>query len=78
MARVELRDFVRVFEWDVVAVKTSVWLEKTKYLFFFAGPSGCCKSTIPWFITDLVNITSGEINIGKKTVNYIPAKDRTI
>lgn len=42
------------------------------------GPSGCAKSTILRMIAGLEDITSGEIFIGDRLVNDIPAKDRNI
>jgi multiple sugar transport system ATP-binding protein len=42
------------------------------------GPSGCGKSTLLRMIAGLEEISSGEIRIGEKIVNEIPAKDRDI
>ncbi|WP_419805318.1 ABC transporter ATP-binding protein [Terriglobus sp.] len=42
------------------------------------GPSGCGKSTLLRMIAGLEEITSGEICIGPRVVNDVPAKDRDI
>jgi multiple sugar transport system ATP-binding protein len=42
------------------------------------GPSGCGKSTLLRMIAGLEDITSGEITIGGKVVNNMPAKERDI
>ena len=42
------------------------------------GPSGCGKSTLLRMIAGLESISGGEINIGGRTVNHLPPKDRDI
>ena len=42
------------------------------------GPSGCGKSTLLRMIAGLEDITSGQITIGGKIVNNMPAKERDI
>src|ERR1700742_3532509 len=42
------------------------------------GPSGCGKSTLLRMIAGLEEITSGEISIGPRVVNDLPAKERDI
>lgn len=42
------------------------------------GPSGCGKSTLLRMIAGLEEITDGEIRIGDRVVNNVPAKDRNI
>lgn len=42
------------------------------------GPSGCGKSTLLRMIAGLEEVTSGEIWIGPRVVNDVPAKDRDI
>ena len=42
------------------------------------GPSGCGKSTALRMIAGLESITAGELSIGGKVVNTVPAKDRDI
>jgi multiple sugar transport system ATP-binding protein len=42
------------------------------------GPSGCGKSTLLRMIAGLEEVTSGEIWIGPRVVNHVPAKDRDV
>ncbi len=42
------------------------------------GPSGCGKSTVLRMIAGLEDISEGEMKIGDRVVNDIPAKDRDI
>ncbi len=42
------------------------------------GPSGCGKSTLLRMIAGLEEITSGEVHIGPRVVNDVPAKNRDV
>jgi multiple sugar transport system ATP-binding protein len=42
------------------------------------GPSGCGKSTLLRMIAGLEEVTSGDIRIGERVVNDVPAKSRDI
>ena len=42
------------------------------------GPSGCGKSTLLRMIAGLEEITAGDVLIGDRVVNDVPAKDRNI
>jgi oligogalacturonide transport system ATP-binding protein len=44
----------------------------------FVGPSGCAKSTLLRMIAGLERITAGELQIGGRTVNELPPKQRGI
>jgi oligogalacturonide transport system ATP-binding protein len=44
----------------------------------FVGPSGCAKSTLLRMIAGLESITAGELRIGGRVVNGLPAKARGI
>jgi multiple sugar transport system ATP-binding protein len=44
----------------------------------FVGPSGCGKTTCLRMVAGLEEITEGQLYIGEKLANYIPAKDRGI
>jgi multiple sugar transport system ATP-binding protein len=42
------------------------------------GPSGCGKSTLLRMVAGLEDVTGGEIKIGERIVNDVPAKERDI
>jgi multiple sugar transport system ATP-binding protein len=47
-------------------------------LLVLVGPSGCGKTTALRMVAGLEEITEGEVAIGDRVVNYVPAKDRDI
>jgi multiple sugar transport system ATP-binding protein len=47
-------------------------------LLVLVGPSGCGKTTALRMVAGLEEITEGEIKIGDRVVNWVPAKDRDI
>jgi multiple sugar transport system ATP-binding protein len=47
-------------------------------LLVLVGPSGCGKTTALRMVAGLEEITEGEIRIGDRVVNWVPAKDRDI
>jgi len=78
MAQVSLRNVSKIFPPDVVAVKdVNLGVENREFL-VLVGPSGCGKSTTLRMIAGLETATQGEIYIGDKLVNDMPAKDRNI
>ena len=78
MAQVSLRDVCKVFPGNVLAVnKVNLGIENKEFM-VLVGPSGCGKSTTLRMIAGLEEISSGEIYIGDKLVNDVPAKDRDI
>lgn len=75
MAQVSLKDVVKVFPGNVVAVdKVSFGVENKEFL-VLVGPSGCGKSTTLRLIAGLETSTEGEIYIGDRKVNHVPPKD---
>ncbi|WP_239152558.1 ABC transporter ATP-binding protein [Virgisporangium aurantiacum] len=42
------------------------------------GPSGCGKTTALWMVAGLEDISEGEVRIGDRVVNDLPARDRDI
>jgi oligogalacturonide transport system ATP-binding protein len=44
----------------------------------FVGPSGCAKSTLLRMVAGLESISGGELRIGGRRVNELPAKERGI
>jgi multiple sugar transport system ATP-binding protein len=78
MAQVSLRDVCKIFPGNVSAVnKINLGIENKEFM-VLVGPSGCGKSTTLRMIAGLEEISSGDIYIGNKRVNDVPAKDRDI
>jgi len=77
MAAVTLRNVVKLFG-ETVAVKgVDLDIDDGSFV-VFVGPSGCGKSTILRMIAGLEVISYGDIRIGGKLVNDLPARDRGI
>ena len=78
MAQVSLRGVSKVYPGNVTAVnKVNLGIENKEFM-VLVGPSGCGKSTTLRMIAGLEEISSGDIYIGNKRVNDVPAKDRDI
>jgi multiple sugar transport system ATP-binding protein len=78
MAQVILRNLVKRFSEEVIAVN-SVNLEiHDKEFVVLVGPSGCGKTTTLRMVAGLEDISGGEIFIGNRLVNDVPPKDRNI
>ncbi|MCK9431629.1 MAG: sn-glycerol-3-phosphate ABC transporter ATP-binding protein UgpC [Candidatus Omnitrophica bacterium] len=78
MAQVSLRNVCKTFPGNVNAVnKVNLGIENKEFM-VLVGPSGCGKSTTLRMIAGLEDISSGDIFIGDKRVNEVPAKDRDI
>ena len=78
MAQVSLRNVSKVFAGNVKAVEqVNLGIENKEFM-VLVGPSGCGKSTTLRMIAGLEDISSGDIYIGDKRVNDVPAKDRNI
>ena len=78
MAQVSLRNVCKVFPGNVTAVNNINLGIENKEFMVLVGPSGCGKSTTLRMIAGLEEISSGDIYIGDKLVNEVPAKDRDI
>ena len=78
MAQVSLKNLTKIFPGNVVAVRDVNLGVENKEFVVLVGPSGCGKSTTLRMVAGLEKGTSGEIWIGNKKVNDIPAKDRGI
>lgn len=78
MAQVSLRQVSKVFTGDVKAVDNINLGIESKEFMILVGPSGCGKSTTLRMIAGLEQISQGDIYIGAKHVNDVPAKDRDI
>lgn len=78
MAQVSLRGVSKVFPGGVRAVdKVNLGVENKEFM-VLVGPSGCGKSTTLRMVAGLEEISEGDIYIGDKKVNDVPAKDRDI
>lgn len=78
MAQVSLKNVSKIFPGNILAVdKVNLGVENKEFM-VLVGPSGCGKSTTLRMIAGLEEITKGEIYIGDKMVNDVPAKDRDI
>lgn len=78
MAQVSLKNVSKIFPGNVKAVdKVSLGVENKEFM-VLVGPSGCGKSTTLRMIAGLEDISEGDIYIGDKYVNDVPAKDRDI
>jgi multiple sugar transport system ATP-binding protein len=78
MAGVRLEALRKVYENGQVAVAGASFDVADGELVALVGPSGCGKSTLLRMIAGLESITSGELSIGGRVVNELPARDRDI
>ncbi|MEM9512514.1 MAG: ABC transporter ATP-binding protein, partial [Cyanobacteria bacterium P01_E01_bin.48] len=63
---------------DVFAVKDLSLAIADREFLVLVGPSGCGKTTSLRMLAGLESATQGEIRIGDRYVNDLPAKDRDI
>ncbi len=78
MAQVSLNKVSKVYPGCVKAVDgINLGIENKEFM-VLVGPSGCGKSTTLRMIAGLEEASSGDIYIGDKRVNDVPAKDRDI
>jgi multiple sugar transport system ATP-binding protein len=78
VAQVSLRGVSKIYAGGVKAVdKVSLGVENKEFM-VLVGPSGCGKSTTLRMVAGLEDISEGDIFIGNKRVNDVPAKDRDI
>ncbi|MDD2752873.1 MAG: ATP-binding cassette domain-containing protein, partial [Candidatus Omnitrophica bacterium] len=78
MAQVSLKNVSKAYSPGVKAVNSINLGVENKEFMVLVGPSGCGKSTILRMIAGLEEISEGDIYIGNKRVNDVPAKDRDI
>ena len=80
MTKLELNEVTKVFgEMEPVVAVEDLSLQVAEGEFLvLVGPSGCGKSTTLRMIAGLEGITEGEIRLGDRRLNDIPAKDRDI
>jgi multiple sugar transport system ATP-binding protein len=78
VAGVRFQHVTKRFGRDGAAVDDlSLEVEDGEFL-VLVGPSGCGKSTTLRMLAGLEDVTSGEIHIGDRRVDRLPAKDRDI
>ncbi|MDD2703604.1 MAG: sn-glycerol-3-phosphate ABC transporter ATP-binding protein UgpC [Candidatus Omnitrophica bacterium] len=78
MAQVSLQNVCKIYAGGIRAVNNiSLGIENKEFM-VLVGPSGCGKSTTLRMIAGLEEISEGNIYIGDRKVNRIPAKDRDI
>jgi multiple sugar transport system ATP-binding protein len=77
MARVCLEGITRRFN-HVTAIDNITFEVPDGQFWVLVGPSGCGKSTILRMIAGLEAATSGEVYIGDRPVNQIPARQRNV
>ena len=78
MAQVSLKNVTKRYGGKVLAVDDINLGIENKEFVVLVGPSGCGKSTTLRMVAGLDTATSGDIFIGDRLVNNVPAKDRNI
>ena len=78
MSQVTLRNLVKRFSEEVIAVNNVSLDIQDKEFVVLVGPSGCGKTTTLRMVAGLEDITEGDILIGDRIVNDVPPKDRNI
>jgi multiple sugar transport system ATP-binding protein len=77
MAAISIRNLVKRYGNFTVIPDLNLEIADHEFV-VFVGPSGCGKSTLLRIIAGLEPITSGDLYIGDKRVNAIPAAQRDI
>ncbi|QLG27808.1 sn-glycerol-3-phosphate ABC transporter ATP-binding protein UgpC [Halorarum halophilum] len=78
MSEVQFDDVRKVYDGDIVAVEGfNLDIEDGEFV-TIVGPSGSGKSTLLRLLAGLEDITDGEISIGDRVVNDVPAQDRDV
>jgi len=78
MAQVSVRNLTKIFPGNIMAVDNVNLGIDNKEFVVLVGPSGCGKSTTLRMIAGLEEPSSGDIFIGNRMVNNVPAKNRDI
>ncbi len=78
MAQIILKNVSKVYRSGAKAVDSINLEVQDREFLVLVGPSGCGKSTTLRMIAGLEEVSEGEIMIGDRVVNDVPAKDRNI
>src|SRR4030081_1352010 len=78
MASVTYDHVTKRYTADQTAVNDLNLQGRDKEFMVLVGPSGCGKSTALRMLAGLEEITEGEIKIGERMVNDVPARERDI
>src|SRR3954468_688255 len=78
MAEVTLKNIIKRYDNDVIAVNDLNLEVRDKEFMVLVGPSGCGKSTALRMLAGLEEISDGTISIGERVVNDVAPKDRDI
>ena len=78
MAAVSFSDVSKVYPDGTRAVSGMDLESEDGEFIVLVGPSGCGKTTALRMVAGLEEITEGEIRIGERVVNQVPARDRDI
>jgi multiple sugar transport system ATP-binding protein len=77
MSNVEIRNLKKSYDKNDVMENVNLSISSKEFV-VLVGPSGCGKSTLLRMIAGLESISGGEIAVGDRVVNDIPARDRHI
>jgi multiple sugar transport system ATP-binding protein len=77
VARIALKQITRIFN-ATTAIADITFEVPDGQFWVMVGPSGCGKSTILRTIAGLETATSGDLYIGDRRVNDVPARDRDV
>ncbi len=78
MAQVNLKNISKVYDGGIAAVKNVNLAIEDEEFAVLVGPSGCGKSTTLRMIAGLEQPSEGQVYIGSRMVNNVPAKNRDI
>ena len=77
MAAVTIRNLAKRYDDNEVMSGINLDIDDGEFV-VFVGPSGCGKSTLLRMIAGLEDISAGELNIGERRMNDVPAAKRGI
>ncbi|HDR8983156.1 sn-glycerol-3-phosphate ABC transporter ATP-binding protein UgpC [Burkholderia vietnamiensis] len=78
MASISLRGVQKTYGDDVPVIRNVDLEIGEKEFCVFLGPSGCGKSTLLRMIAGLEDVTDGDLSIGSRLVNDVPAAQRGV